>query len=69
MDTSPFSVSSYVISIWIERAVPDALIWRGVLITSAGQRLHFSTLAQLNGWLFELTGWRDPSQAENNPPS
>jgi hypothetical protein len=62
MDTASPSPSSFVISIRVDRAASGVVVWRGVLVTAAGQRLHFSTLAQLNNWLCELAGWQDPPQ-------
>lgn len=62
MDTTSFSPGSYIISIRVDQAANGLTVWRGVLVTAAGQRLPFSTLAQLNGWLYELTGWQDPPQ-------
>jgi hypothetical protein len=62
MDTASQPPSSYVISIRVDRGANGAPVWRGVLVTAAGQRLHFSTLAQLNSWLCELAGWQDPPQ-------
>ena len=52
--------SSYVISLWIDHYADGVPVWRGILGTVAGQRLYFSTLAQLNRWLCELAGWQDP---------
>jgi hypothetical protein len=69
MDTIPHRPTSYLVSIWPERTVEGAAVWRGVLVTSAGQRLHFSTLAQLNRWLNELAGWQEPWQNGELPPS
>jgi hypothetical protein len=69
MDTTAFSPGSYVISIRVDRTANGLAVWRGVLVTAAGQRLPFSTLAQLNSWLCELTGWQEPSQdGEAGPP-
>ncbi len=62
MDNAPPSPNSYVISIRVERNAYNDPVWQGVLVTPAGQRLHFSTLAQLNRWLCELSGWRDPAK-------
>ena len=62
MDTASRRPSSYLVSIWLDHTADGALVWHGVLVTAAGQRLHFSTLAQLNRWLNELAGWQDPSQ-------
>jgi hypothetical protein len=62
--------TSYLVSIWPERAADGNAVWRGVLVTAAGQRLPFSTLAQLNRWLNELAGWQDPRHnAEHSPRS
>ena len=52
--------SSYLFSLWIDHYAGGMPVWRGVLVTAAGQRLYFSTLAQLNRWLCELAGWQDP---------
>jgi len=69
MDTTSFSPVSYVISIRVDRTANGLAVWRGVLVTAAGQRLPFSTLAQLNSWLCELIGWQDPPQdGEAGPP-
>jgi hypothetical protein len=72
MDTSASQHSSYLISIYVERTEQTS-VWHGVLITAAGQRLHFSTLAQLNQWLTELAGWQEPRleppQDGETPPS
>jgi hypothetical protein len=60
MDTASRHRISYLLSVWVEHTNDDLPMWRGVLVTAAGQRLHFSTLAQLDRWLCELTGWQDP---------
>ena len=60
MDTVSRRPSSYLVSIWPERSAEGVVVWRGVLVTPAGQRLPFSTLTQLNCWLNELAGWQDP---------
>lgn len=60
MDTASRRTSSYLVSIWPEHSVDGVAVWRGVLVTPAGQRLPFSTLTQLNRWLNELAGWQDP---------
>lgn len=62
MDTATRRPTSYLVSIWSERAADGTTIWHGVLVTSAGQRLPFATLAQLDRWLCELLGWQDPPQ-------
>jgi hypothetical protein len=59
MDTATRRPTSYLVSIWPERTADGLAVWRGVLVTPAGQRLHFSTLAQLNRWINELAGWQD----------
>jgi hypothetical protein len=46
--------------VWVDHATGEVPVWQGVFVTAAGQRLHFSTLAQLNRWLCELAGWQDP---------
>lgn len=69
MDTATRRPTTYLVSIWSERTTDDASVWRGVLVTSAGQRLHFSTLVQLNLWLSELAGWQEPQQNGEFPPS
>jgi len=69
MDATTRRPTSYLVSIWPEVATDGVAVWRGVLVTPAGQRLHFSTLAQLNQWLNELAGWRDPEQNGEGPPS
>jgi hypothetical protein len=61
--------TSYLVSIWPERAADGTAIWRGVLVTPAGQRLPFTTLEQLNRWLNELAGWQDPGQNGDLPSS
>lgn len=53
---------SFLVSIWVENASDGLPIWRGVLVTLAGQRLPFTSLAQLERWLCELGGWQDPPQ-------
>ena len=60
MDTASRHPSSYLVSFWVDHSANGTAVWRGVLVTAAGQRLHFSTLAQLNRWLCELAGWQDP---------
>ncbi|MFN8595359.1 MAG: hypothetical protein U0559_04140 [Anaerolineae bacterium] len=62
MDTATRRPTSYLVSVWSERAADGVTVWRGVLITAAGQRLHFSTLTQLSHWLGELAGWQEPRQ-------
>jgi hypothetical protein len=69
MDTAARRPTSYLISIWPESGAADTAVWRGVLVTPAGQRLHFSTLAQLNRWLSELAGWQEPIHGEDAPPA
>jgi hypothetical protein len=69
MKTATRRSLSYLVSIWPERTADGQAVWRGVLITPAGQRLPFSTLAQLNRWLSELAGWEDPRATEEVPPS
>ena len=69
MDTATRRPTSYLISIWPERTADGTGVWRGVLVTSAGQRLPFSTLAQLNRWLRELAGWQEPLSNEDLPHS
>lgn len=62
MDTATRRPTSYLVSVWPEHTADGTAAWRGVLVTAAGQRLPFSTLAQLNRWLYELAGWQDPPQ-------
>ena len=62
MDTASRRPSSYLVSLWVDHSTNGTVVWRGVLVTAAGQRLRFSTLAQLERWLCELTGWQDPPQ-------
>jgi len=69
MDTATRRPTSYLVSIWPECAADGVAVWRGVLVTPAGQRLHFSTLAQLNRWLNELTRWEEPRHNGELPPS
>ena len=64
MDTASRRPSSYLVSFWVDRSANGAAVWHGVLVTTAGQRLPFSTLAQLNRWLCELAGWQDPPPDE-----
>jgi hypothetical protein len=61
MDIASRRPSSYLISLWIDHSAAGMPVWRGVLVTAAGQRLYFSTLAQLHRWLCELAGWQDPT--------
>ena len=69
MDTASRRPTSYLVSFWVDHAADGTAVWRGVLVTAAGQRLHFATLAQLNHWLYELAGWQDPPQdGEAAPP-
>jgi hypothetical protein len=69
MDIASRRPTSYLVSIWSERAADGTAIWHGVLVTPAGQRLPFSTLAQLDRWLCELVGWQEPRQdGEVEPP-
>jgi hypothetical protein len=63
MDNASRHSSSYLVSFWVDQSADGVTLWRGVLVTAAGQRLHFSTLTQLNQWLSELVGWQDPPQA------
>jgi hypothetical protein len=67
MDTASRRPTSYLVSIWPEHTADGMAVWRGVLVTAAGQRLHFSTLAQLNRWLNELAGWQEPRQTDEFP--
>ena len=60
MDTASHHRISYLLSVWVEHTADNLPMWRGVLVTAAGQRLYFSTLAQLDRWLCELAGWQDP---------
>jgi hypothetical protein len=69
MDTASRRPSSYLVSFWVDHSADGTAVWRGVLVTSAGQRLHFSTLAQLNRWLCELAGWQDPPQDGEAEPT
>ncbi len=69
MDTATRRPTSYLVSIWPEHAADGTAVWRGVLVTPAGQRLPFSTLAQLSRWLSELAGWQEPQQNGDFPPS
>jgi hypothetical protein len=68
MDTASRRSSSYLVSFWVDRSANGDSVWRGVLVTAAGQRLPFSTLTQLNRWLCELAGWQDPPQIEEAGP-
>jgi hypothetical protein len=69
MDTATRRPTSYLVSIWPEHTADGPPIWRGALVTPAGQRLHFSTLAQLNRWLSELAGWQEPQEYGETPPA
>lgn len=69
MDPATRRPTSYLVSIWPERSAEDAVVWRGVLVTAAGQRLPFATLAQLSRWLSELAGWQEPGQNQEPPPA
>jgi len=69
MDTASRRPASYLVSIWPERTADGTAVWRGVLVTPAGQRLPFSTLAQLDRWLCELVGWQDPPEEGKAEPS
>ena len=60
MDAPPHRPSSYLISLWVDHYSDGRPVWRGALVTAAGQRLHFSTLADLSRWVCELAGWQDP---------
>lgn len=51
---------SFLISLWLDDSAPDVPLWRGALVTTAEQRLHFSSLAELNRLLCELAGWQEP---------
>jgi selenocysteine lyase/cysteine desulfurase len=57
MDSVPRRPASYLISLWIDHPQSGLPLWRGALVTAADQRLHFSTLAELNRLLCELAGW------------
>lgn len=52
---------SFLISLWLDHPDNGLPLRRGVLVTAADQRLHFSSLAELNRLLCELAGWQDPS--------
>ena len=67
MDTAAQRPATYLISIWPEHTADGLAVWRGALVTAAGQRLQFSTLAQLNRWLNELAGWQEPRHDESRP--
>ena len=69
MDTASPPPNSYVISIRVDRKAHGRPVWHGVLVTAAGQRLPFSTLAQLDRWLCELAGWQDPPQNTEAGPA
>ena len=64
MDSSPHRQHSYLVSIWVDHHAHKLPVWRGTIVTEADQRLHFSTLAELNRWLSELSGWQDPPPRE-----
>jgi hypothetical protein len=55
--------NTYLISLWVDPSNNARPVWRGALVTAADQRLYFSTLAELNRWVCELTGWQDPPPA------
>jgi len=69
MDNVPRPPSSYLVSFWVDYSADGVAVWHGVLVTAASQRLHFSTLAQLNRWLCELAGWQDPAQDGEAAPT
>ncbi len=62
-----FAGNAYLISVWVDRSDSVRPVWRGALVTAAEQRLYFSTLAELNGWLCELAGWQDPPSTPLEP--
>ena len=69
---SPFRRQhSYLVSIWVDIHPHNLPVWCGAIVTEADQRLHFSTLAELNRWISELSGWQDPPldepDVDNNP--
>jgi len=66
MDSSSRRQHSYLISIWVDHHTHNLPVWRGTIVTEADQRLHFSTLAELNRWLTELSGWQDPLPQETD---
>ena len=49
-----------LISIWAEMIPGKQPAWRGSIRTVDGQRMNFSTLADMNCRLCELSGWQDP---------
>lgn len=51
MPMFPRQSVSFLISLWLDHPDSGLPLWRGVLVTAADQRLHFSSLA----------GWQDPS--------
>jgi hypothetical protein len=65
MDLAPRRPASFLISLWQENAQGGFSWWRGTLVTASEQRLHFSSLAELNRLLCELSGWQDP---QSTPP-
>ena len=60
METPSRRPHSYLLSLWIDHHAGDVPVWRGAIVTEVNQRLHFVTLAELNRWLGELSGWQDP---------
>jgi len=64
MDNSLRRQHSYLVSIWVDHHADKLLVWHGAIVTEADQRLPFSTLAELNRWLSELSGWQDPRPDE-----
>jgi len=65
MNTASHRPSSYLISLWVDHEADGFHVWRGALVTAAGQRLYFSSLTELIGMLCELAGWQEPSPAMN----
>lgn len=61
MDIERRQSKAYLVSLWVDRSDSARPVWRGALVTAAEQRLYFSTLAELNRWLCEMTGWQDPA--------
>ncbi len=56
----PTRRTSYLLSIWTEFPAGAGPLSRGYLETATGQRLYFTTLAQFNALLCELSGTADP---------
>jgi hypothetical protein len=61
MRTASRRPSSYLLSLWVDHETGGVHVWRGALVTIAGQRLYFSSLTELIQLLCELAGWQEPA--------